>query len=286
MDPGPLQELITGRGFERFQDGLRSRFQAYGFKYSLTYSDASNDPTLRLDFESSLHLGRVTARESGVCELEAIQIASGETVFREHYELDRSLMFHMVYVRLPLFMLSFTGWPVPVNLSPKPPQFRAATDSDASSVADVYLMSRKSFLPFAPLAHTDADVRVWIRDVLIPSGGVTIAEEAGSILGFMAMSRDDAVVWIDHLYLSPGATGLGIGSWFMKRAVWENVVPIRLYTFQKNHGARRFYERHGFVAVAFGDGSDNEEGCPDILYEWCGRHVDAMESKPMTEGTT
>ncbi|MGE3511045.1 MAG: histone acetyltransferase, partial [Vicinamibacterales bacterium] len=31
---------------------------------------------------------------------------------------------------------------------------------------------------------------------------------------------------------------------------------------------RVFYERHGFVAVAFGDGSGNEERCPDILYEW------------------
>jgi ribosomal protein S18 acetylase RimI-like enzyme len=44
--------------------------------------------------------------------------------------------------------------------------------------------------------------------------------------------------------------------------------PIRLYTFQANQGARRFYERHGFRAVAFGDGSNSEERCPDVLYEW------------------
>jgi hypothetical protein len=42
---------------------------------------------------------------------------------------------------------------------------------------------------------------------------------------------------------------------------------LRLYTFQCNQGARRFYERHGFIAVAFGDGSSNEEGEPDIRYE-------------------
>ena len=30
--------------------------------------------------------------------------------------------------------------------------------------------------------------------------------------------------------------------------------PIRLYTFQANNGARRFYERHGFTPIAFGDG--------------------------------
>ena len=41
----------------------------------------------------------------------------------------------------------------------------------------------------------------------------------------------------------------------------------QLWTFQSNHGARRFYERHGFVAVQHTDG-DNEEGAPDVRYEW------------------
>jgi hypothetical protein len=43
--------------------------------------------------------------------------------------------------------------------------------------------------------------------------------------------------------------------------------PIRLYTFQANAGARRFYERHGFVPIEFTDGQANEERCPDVLYE-------------------
>lgn len=42
---------------------------------------------------------------------------------------------------------------------------------------------------------------------------------------------------------------------------------VRLYTFQANQGARRFHERHGFRVVGFGDGSGNEEGVPDPLYE-------------------
>ena len=37
--------------------------------------------------------------------------------------------------------------------------------------------------------------------------------------------------------------------------------------FQKNEGARRFYERHGFTAVEWTDG-DNEEGAPDVRYRW------------------
>jgi hypothetical protein len=43
---------------------------------------------------------------------------------------------------------------------------------------------------------------------------------------------------------------------------------LALYTFQVNGRARRFYERHGFAATWFGDGSANEERQPDVRYEW------------------
>lgn len=42
---------------------------------------------------------------------------------------------------------------------------------------------------------------------------------------------------------------------------------LRLWTFEANVRARRFYERHGFVATGSTAG-DNEEGAPDVLYEW------------------
>jgi ribosomal protein S18 acetylase RimI-like enzyme len=52
------------------------------------------------------------------------------------------------------------------------------------------------------------------------------------------------------------------------RAKDELGSPIRLYTFQANHAAIRFYERHGFRPIRFGDGTDNEEKAPDVLMEW------------------
>ncbi len=42
---------------------------------------------------------------------------------------------------------------------------------------------------------------------------------------------------------------------------------LDLWTIQASTGARRFYERHGLVAVATTDG-DNEEGEPDVRYRW------------------
>ena len=149
--------------------------------------------------------------------------------------------------------------------------FRPATDSDAEQVASVYLASRRAFVAFAPMAHTDDEVRDWVANILIPSGGVSVAVDRGSddaIVGMMAVSRQGGVGWIDQLYLHPSVVGRGIGSRFVERAKDSLGSPIRLYTFQENAGARRFYERHGFRAIAFSDGADNEEHCPDVLYEW------------------
>ncbi|HEY0955324.1 MAG TPA: GNAT family N-acetyltransferase [Roseateles sp.] len=145
---------------------------------------------------------------------------------------------------------------------------RAATAEDASQVADVLLASRQAFLPYAPPAHADADVRQWVRDVLLPSGGVTLACAGARVVGVLATSRDEGGVgWIDQLYLLPGHVGLGTGSRLLAHALASLPPPWRLYTFQANDGARRFYERHGFQAIAFTDGQGNEERCPDVLYE-------------------
>ena len=144
---------------------------------------------------------------------------------------------------------------------------RPATLSDAPKVSAVYLASRKTFLPFAPPAHTDEEIRQWIAGVLIPSGGVTVACVANEPVGMMAVSHDGITGRIDQLYIHPSAIGRGIGSRLLALAMEKLGPVIRLYTFQANSGSRRFYERHGFRAVAFGDGSSNEEKCPDVVYE-------------------
>lgn len=156
----------------------------------------------------------------------------------------------------------------PVQRPPEPSLHRMACDADAARVAGVYLASRKTFIPYASLAHTDEDVRAWIRNVLIPTGSVVVALRELEIVGMMATSIDDqARAWIDHLYLEPASAGQGIGSGLLMHALRALPRPVRLYCFAENFGARRFYERHGFVPLAFGDGSENEEGCPDVLYE-------------------
>jgi GNAT superfamily N-acetyltransferase len=145
---------------------------------------------------------------------------------------------------------------------------RAATLVDADSVADVYLRSRKELVACAPLVHSDEAVRDWIRQHLIPAGHTTVAVVHHLVVGLLAVSKGTDCSWIDQLYLLPGWAGCGIGTRLLELARSELLPPIRLYTFQCNQPARYFYEHRGFKAIAFGDGSGNEEKCPDILYEW------------------
>ena len=145
---------------------------------------------------------------------------------------------------------------------------RAATTADCERIADIYLASRKRYLPYAPLAHTDAEVRVWIKEQLVSAGNVTVLVEEGTVLGFMAISNDGSYGWIDHLYLDPSAVGRGLGTLLLREATNTLGAPIRLYTFQRNENARRFYRRHGFREIGFSDGTLNEEKLPDVLLEW------------------
>jgi GNAT superfamily N-acetyltransferase len=146
--------------------------------------------------------------------------------------------------------------------------FRAATVGDADSVADVYLRSRKELVACAPLVHSDDAVREWIRRHLIPAGHTTVAVVDDLVVGLLAVSKGTGCTRIDQLYLLPAWVGRGIGTRLFELARSKLLLPIRLYTFQCNQSARNFYERRGFEAIAFGDGSGNEEKCPDILYEW------------------
>ncbi|MCB9127273.1 MAG: GNAT family N-acetyltransferase [Ardenticatenales bacterium] len=147
---------------------------------------------------------------------------------------------------------------------------RVATPEDAVAIAELYLAARKRLEPTIPLVHDDEDVRRWISHRLLPESDVEVAELGKRLVGMMALSRADGVGWIDQLYLDPAMTGRGIGSRFVASAKARYGPPLRLYTFRVNVGACRFYERHGFIVIRTGDGSDNEEGLPDVLYEWAG----------------
>jgi GNAT superfamily N-acetyltransferase len=132
--------------------------------------------------------------------------------------------------------------------------------ADAGGIARIMRTALASF-DWMPVLHTPDEDLAFIGNQVLPNQIVTVAEAGEDIAGFIAVKGE----WVEQLYLDPAFTGGGIGSRLLMRAV-ETMPVARLYCFQANSGARRFYERHGFQAEVFGDGSGNEESLPDILY--------------------
>jgi GNAT superfamily N-acetyltransferase len=141
---------------------------------------------------------------------------------------------------------------------------RPATDTDGAAIADVYIASYGG-LTFLPKLHSDDETRAWIRGVVLPMHEVWVAEnDAGVVVGFAALS-DDMLMW---MYVHPDAQNRGAGSTLLGKVKQRRPSGFRLWTFQRNAGARRFYERHGCRLVELTDGSGNEECEPDALYAW------------------
>lgn len=156
---------------------------------------------------------------------------------------------------------------------------RPATAADAARVADILIGTRAAFMPYAPSAHPQPEVRRWVAARLVPSGGVVVAERGGRVVGVMAVEHGASGSWIRQMAVEPPLVGQGIGSVLLAHALRTLAHPIRLYTFQANTGARRFYERHGFVAIEFTDGQGNEERCPDVLYERAAQGEDSTDGR-------
>jgi GNAT superfamily N-acetyltransferase len=152
---------------------------------------------------------------------------------------------------------------------------RPATAADAHSVASLLIETRAKFMPYAPSAHPETEVREWVKNHLVPAGGVTVAEAQGQVVAAMATETTDGLSWITQMAVNPQLVVHGVGSLLLAHAIRTLAPPIRLYTFQANAGARRFYERHGFVPIEFTDGQANEERCPDVLYELAAPRVEA-----------
>jgi GNAT superfamily N-acetyltransferase len=118
-------------------------------------------------------------------------------------------------------------------------------------------------MPWLPVVHTAGEVLEFFRNQVIPNSEVHVACCGQMIAGFIARYGNH----VDHLYVSPSFWNRAIGTLLLTRTQ-EDAASLDLWTFQRNSGARRFYERHNFTAMEFTDGSRNEEKEPDVRYVW------------------
>ena len=143
------------------------------------------------------------------------------------------------------------------------PQLRRASFDDMASVAALHRLSFFTAMPQMPVLHTPEEDVTFFSTIVFPRAEIWLSEQSGVAVGFIAFQEG----WVEHLYVHPGHQGRGLGSALLALAQSQNH-SLRLWTFQCNLPARRFYEGHDFRTERTTDGADTEERQPDILYLW------------------
>jgi ribosomal protein S18 acetylase RimI-like enzyme len=142
-------------------------------------------------------------------------------------------------------------------------QLRRAILGDMAAVARIRRLAFFHAMPHMPVLHTPEDDLTFFSTVVFPGAEIWLSERSGVPAGFLAFRPG----WVDHLYVHPDHQGCGIGNTLLALAQFSEP-SLRLWTFQCNLRARRFYEQRGFRIERETDGADNEERQPDILYSW------------------
>jgi putative acetyltransferase len=152
---------------------------------------------------------------------------------------------------------------------------RRASLDDMAAVAIIHRLAFFRAMPHLPVLHTPDEDLAYYSTVVFPGAEIWLSEQCGIAAGFIAFRLG----WVDHLYVHPDFQSRGIGSALLGLAK-VSADSLRLWTFQCNLGARRFYERHGFRIEEETDGANNEERQPDILYKWTSREPTNVAKYP------
>jgi ribosomal protein S18 acetylase RimI-like enzyme len=128
------------------------------------------------------------------------------------------------------------------------------------------MTARHEAMPYLPQLHDEADTRDYFaREIMRRPDLWWTLREGDQVTAYMLIDGEH----LDHLYVLPGWQGCGLGSVLLNKAKSLSPRCLRLKAFQRNARARAFYEARGFCCIGETDGK-NEEGEPDVLYEWRG----------------
>ena len=142
----------------------------------------------------------------------------------------------------------------PFTIIPYHPQYAVETinmwrDSKERAIGQKEIHDHESHLYF-------------LNELLPKQYQIDLAVMEKKVVGMIAFDVKE----INQLYIHVDYQGMGIGQALVNKAKAHSSGCLRLYTFEVNEPAQRFYEKNGFVII--GRGHENEENLPDIQYEW------------------
>ena len=146
-------------------------------------------------------------------------------------------------------------------------EIRRAREDEIELLTRLFIRARNQ-MEYLPQVPDEAAVPIAKR--IREHEEVWLAEEDGNLLGFLGIEHStnlDAPV-LEKIYIEPTEQNRGVGTLLLEKAKELRPQELYLWVFQKNDGARRLYERHGFQLVKLTNGAENMEHEPDALYRW------------------
>jgi GNAT superfamily N-acetyltransferase len=120
---------------------------------------------------------------------------------------------------------------------------RGASANDSTALAALFTQSRQASMPYLPNLYTQSQVHWWISNIVLKQTNVTVAVfENHELAGFSSVQGES----LEHLYISPKAQGIGIGTLLLEAAK-SAANQLHLHVFQRNAPARAFYENTTFA---------------------------------------
>jgi len=140
-------------------------------------------------------------------------------------------------------------------------KFIKAIDKDAAEISQILedWAASNYEIPLVHNVEERADYGRW----LLEHTNVTMIHNSSGVVGFLALEKHI----IQGLYIKKDFQGFGFGQAAIKFAQ-KQFEELRLWVFQSNIGAQKFYQRLGFQIVEKSDGEDNDYRLPDIFYCW------------------
>jgi putative acetyltransferase len=123
-------------------------------------------------------------------------------------------------------------------------KLRSYTPADESAAISLWQRTWQQAYPHLDFAARMAWWRTRWRDELVPTARIVIAEQNGTMAGFVTV---DTTGYLDQIVVAPEAWGSPVAGALLDEAKRISPTGLELLVNQDNERAVRFYKKHAFA---------------------------------------
>jgi putative acetyltransferase len=142
-------------------------------------------------------------------------------------------------------------------------KLRPYTSADEAAAIALWQRTWQQAYPHLDFAARVPWWRARWRDELVPAARIVIAEQNGTMAGFVTV---DSAGYLDQIVVAPEAWGTNVAEALLAEARRLSPAGLDLAVNADNARAIRFYEKHGFVAT--GSDVNPRSGAPIRKMAW------------------